>query len=25
VLRRLIVSDIERFGPIIQAVGVKVE
>ncbi len=24
-LRRLIASDIERFGPIIQAVGVKVE
>jgi tripartite-type tricarboxylate transporter receptor subunit TctC len=24
-LRRLIVSDIERFGPIIRAVGVKVE
>jgi hypothetical protein len=24
-LRRLIASDIERFGPIIKAVGVKVE
>ena len=24
-LRRLIASDIERFGPIIRAVGVKVE
>jgi hypothetical protein len=24
-LRRLIASDIERFGPIIKAVGVKLE
>jgi len=25
VLRRVIASDIERFGPIIRAIGVKVE